>query len=64
VPAVTKKGTLPKGLTFTDNGNGTATIAGTPKKPGVKHLIIRARFGTGSASFVATQAFTLTVSGG
>jgi hypothetical protein len=29
-PTVTESGTLPAGLTFTDNGNGTATIAGTP----------------------------------
>ena len=26
-------GTLPAGVTFTDNGNGTATIAGTPWPP-------------------------------
>ena len=29
-PALTESGALPAGLTFTDNGNGTATIAGTP----------------------------------
>jgi large repetitive protein len=29
-PALTEKGALPSGLTFTDNGNGTATISGTP----------------------------------
>ena len=29
-PAVAESGSLPSGLTFTDNGNGTATIAGTP----------------------------------
>ena len=29
-PAVTEVGALPGGLTFTDNGDGTATIAGTP----------------------------------
>ncbi|MCW2755732.1 MAG: hypothetical protein JWQ32_3143 [Marmoricola sp.] len=30
VSAITKTGTLPDGLTFTDNGDGTATVAGTP----------------------------------
>ncbi len=29
-PALTETGALPAGVTFTDNGNGTATIAGTP----------------------------------
>jgi hypothetical protein len=30
VSTVTETGTLPNGLSFTDNGNGTATLAGTP----------------------------------
>ncbi|MDT4925785.1 MAG: large repetitive protein, partial [Pseudonocardiales bacterium] len=30
VSAITKTGSLPSGLAFTDNGNGTATVAGTP----------------------------------
>jgi large repetitive protein len=29
-PSITLDSTLPAGLTFTDNGNGTATISGTP----------------------------------
>ena len=29
-PALTYVGSLPDGMTFTDNGNGTASIAGTP----------------------------------
>ena len=29
-PTLTELGTLPTGVTFTDNGNGTATITGTP----------------------------------
>ena len=28
--AITESGALPTGVTFTDNGNGTATLAGTP----------------------------------
>jgi hypothetical protein len=30
VPSISETGTLPPGVTFTDNGNGTATLAGTP----------------------------------
>jgi hypothetical protein len=29
-PALTESGTLPSGVTFVDNGDGTATISGTP----------------------------------
>jgi len=29
-PAITRTGTLPSGVTFTDNGNGTGTLSGTP----------------------------------
>ena len=29
-PTLSRAGTLPPGITFTDNGNGTATLAGTP----------------------------------
>ena len=29
-PAISETGALPSGVTFTDNGNGTATLAGTP----------------------------------
>ena len=29
-PTITETGALPSGLTFTGNGNGTATISGTP----------------------------------
>jgi Putative Ig domain/FG-GAP-like repeat/Cadherin-like domain len=58
-PAITATGTLPAGVTFTDNGNGTATLAGTPSGPG----------GTFSLTLTATdptlpavvQSFTLTV---
>lgn len=60
VPSITEKGTLPNHLRFTDNGNGTATISGTPKKSGVTDLTIKATFGAGSTSqYVASQAFTL-----
>ena len=29
-PTLTETGALPPGVTFTDNANGTATLAGTP----------------------------------
>ena len=34
VGSITASGTLPAGLSFTDNGDGTATIAGTPTTAG------------------------------
>jgi hypothetical protein len=59
-PAVSKGGSLPGGVTFTDNGDGTATLAGTPAAgtAGTYFLTIHASNGVGSA---ASQAFTLTV---
>jgi len=52
--------TLPSGVTFLDNGNGTATLSGTPGalSSGVYSFIITASNGVGTD---ATQAFTLTV---
>ena len=67
VTRIKKVGTLPKGVHFRNNHNGTATLAGTPtstkKKPavGTYHLTITAVFGTGKTKQVVTQAFTLTV---
>ena len=56
--ALTKTGTLPAGVTFTDNGNGTATISGTATAAGSYPIVITATnaFGT------ATESFTLKVS--
>jgi hypothetical protein len=64
VPTIVVKGTLPKHLTLTNDGNGTATISGTPKKAGVAHLTIKAVFGSDSNKYVVSQAFTLTVDSG
>ncbi len=60
VPSLTKTGTLPSGVTFTDNGNGTATLAGTPATGtgGSYPFTITAQNGIGTN---ATQSFTLTV---
>lgn len=53
VPApalTTTAGTLPAGLTFVDNGDGTATIAGTPTASGTRLLTVRAQNAAGSAT--------------
>ena len=59
-PALLEFGALPTGVTFTDNGNGTATLAGTPAAgtDGSYPLSIDASNGV---SPDATQSFTLTV---
>ncbi|MGC1360568.1 MAG: putative Ig domain-containing protein [Silvibacterium sp.] len=58
--ALSESGSLPSGITFTNNGNGTATLIGTPAAGtgGVYTLSITAGNGVGSN---ATQSFTLTV---
>jgi YVTN family beta-propeller protein len=58
-PKIIRRDWLPTGVRFTDNGNGTATISGTPRKTaaGVYPLTLTARNKYGTA----TQAFTLTV---
>jgi hypothetical protein len=57
-PAITKSGLLPVGVHFTDNGDGTATLAGTPtgRSQGVYPLTFYANGGG-----FARQACTLTV---
>ncbi len=54
--ALTETGALPSGVTFTDNGNGTASIAGTAAAS-TTAITIKATNTGGST----TQAFTLTV---
>ncbi len=58
-PSITRTGTLPAGMTFTSNGNGTATISGTPTAGGVFTLTITAKNSVGTST---AQTFTLTVS--
>jgi hypothetical protein len=57
------EGNLPSGVTFVDNGNGTATIAGTPAEGtlGAYPLTISVSNGIGPSG---TQTFTLTVAAG
>ncbi|HEX7449881.1 MAG TPA: putative Ig domain-containing protein, partial [Pirellulales bacterium] len=58
--AITFSGSLPAGVTLTDNNDGTATLAGTPAAgiQGAFQFTITADNGVGAA---ATQTFTLTV---
>src|SRR5208282_4092509 len=58
-PSLTETGALPAGVTFVDNGNGTATLAGTPGAGtgGTYPITIKAT----NAGATATQTFTLTV---
>jgi len=57
-PALTKTGSLPASVNFTDNGNGTATISGIPAAVGSTPITITANNGVGSN---AQQPFTLNV---
>jgi len=53
-------GTVPTGLTFSDNGNGTATLSGTPTVAAVTSLTFKAANVAGSVN----QIFVLTIIGG
>jgi large repetitive protein len=58
--ALTENGALPSGISFTDNGNGTATLSGTPEDGtgGTYVLALKAKNGTKPNG---KQGFTLTV---
>jgi hypothetical protein len=58
-PSLAETGLLPSGLTFVDNGNGTATLAGTPAagSGGSYAVTLSATSSAGTTS----QSFTLTV---
>jgi len=60
-PSISSSGALPSGVTFVDNGNGTATLSGTPAfgSSGTYPLTFTASSGFGTD---ATQNFTLIVS--
>jgi hypothetical protein len=60
-PTLSETGTLPGGVTFTDDQNGTATLSGMPDAgtAGTYTLTITAANGIGTD---ASQTFTLTVS--
>ena len=62
-PSISETGPLPSGITFSDQGDGTATLSGIPGEgtAGTYPIILDASNGPGSG---ATQSFTLTVDGG
>jgi prepilin-type N-terminal cleavage/methylation domain-containing protein len=57
-PVISWSGALPGGVTLADNGDGTATMAGTPTTGGTYTLNLTATNGIGTP---ATQVFTLNV---
>jgi len=57
-PSLKENGELPAGVSFTDNGNGTGTLQGTPSVPGSYPITITASNGVSPDD---TQNFTLTV---
>jgi hypothetical protein len=68
VPTIKKLRKLPPGLHFVNNGNGTATLSGTPsdQSSGTYKLRFRAtvksgKVKSGTTKYVATQPFTLVV---
>ena len=58
-PSLAVVGRLPDGMSFTDNGDGTGTISGTPLADGTYPVTIVAR---NSTSPQASQPLTITVS--
>ncbi len=56
VPALSVSGTLPAGVAFVDNGDGTATISGTPTGAGGTFLL-----DLEASSSAATASLTLTL---
>jgi len=58
VAALSVSGSLPAGVTFNDNGDGTATISGTPSGVQTYNLAITASNGVSPS---VTQSFTLVV---
>jgi hypothetical protein len=67
-PGITETAFLPDGITFVDNGDGTATLSGTPSAldaTGHYHLIFTASNGVAldATHPNANQFFTLTLSG-
>jgi hypothetical protein len=58
-PTLSVTGTLPSGVTFTDNGDGTGTLAGTPAAGTNGNYPLT--FSATRGGLVVTQAFTLVV---
>lgn len=58
IPAISETGSLPPGLVFADNGDGTATVSGTPTTAGAWTVTVTATNSGGSVS----QVYSLVVS--
>jgi len=56
-PTLSESGALPLGVSFADNGDGTASLKGTPSSGGAFNITVTASNAEGSVS----QSFTLTV---
>ena len=56
--ALTRTGTLPTGVTFVDNGDGTATLSGTPSGTGKTTAL---KFTAKNAAGSVSQSFSLVV---
>lgn len=61
VPSIKRKGPLALGVRLINNGNGTATLFGTPRNAGAFSWSLYATWGKNKKKIVATQVFTLTV---
>lgn len=61
IPALAESGTLPAGISFIDNHDGTGMLSGTPTSAGTFPIAFTAMNGVGAG---VTQSFTLGVSGG
>ncbi len=59
-PSITETGALPSGVTMVDNGNGTATLAGTSADGTTGSYVVTVTANNGTLPN-ATQSFTLTV---
>jgi hypothetical protein len=57
IPQILESGTLPAGLSFVDNHNGTATLSGTPSASGTWVLTFTAK----NKTQIVQQTFTLVV---
>ncbi|HEX4486251.1 MAG TPA: choice-of-anchor D domain-containing protein, partial [Terriglobales bacterium] len=60
VPSISPVGVLPNNVTFRDNGNGTATLSGTPAT-GTQNTYYLSFTAHNNVSADVTQSFTLTV---
>jgi len=57
-PAIAESGALPAGITYTDNGNGTATFSGKPSAPGSSTVSLLASNGFGTPASQTLTIFT------